>query len=171
MNLPEIDQLKAQLAKGDSDAFGQLYDLIGNQLFQTAFRISGSRIESEDAVQVVFANLFRSRQKLKHVKFLRPYLFLSLRRAIGHQIGQRSKVESNLPGDIREQSVSVQEQLEVQDAMSKLPIEQREVVALKIDGGFTFKEIAAMQNESENTVASRYRYALAKLRQLLGGQQ
>lgn len=171
MNLPEIDQLKFQLAKGDSKAFEQLYDLIGNQLFKAALRISGNEIESEDAVQVVFANLFRSRRKLRDVKFLRPYLFVSLRRAINRQVGRRSRAEFNVPVDLSEQSISVQEQLEVQDAMTKLPIEQREVVALKIDGGFTFKEIAAMQNESENTVASRYRYALAKLRQLLGGQQ
>lgn len=170
MNLPEIDQLKAQLAKGDSKAFEQLYDLIGNQLFKTAFRISGNRIESEDAVQVVFANLFRSRRKLRYVKFLRPYLFVSLRRAIHFQVGRRPRAV-NVPVDLSKQSLSVQEQFEVQDAMTKLPIEQREVVALKIDGGFTFKEIAAMQNECENTVASRYRYALAKLRQLLGGQQ
>ena len=48
-----------------------------------------------------------------------------------------------------------------------LPIEQREVLSLKIDGGLTFAEIAAVLGIRPNTAASRYRYALEKLRTLL----
>jgi DNA-directed RNA polymerase specialized sigma24 family protein len=49
-------------------------------------------------------------------------------------------------------------------AVASLPGEQREVIALKIDGGLTFAEIAAVTGTSPNTAASRYRYALEKLR-------
>ena len=45
--------------------------------------------------------------------------------------------------------------------------EQRDTVALKIDGGLTFAEIAAVMRTSPNTAASRYRYALEKLRAAL----
>ena len=38
------------------------------------------------------------------------------------------------------------------------------MIALKIDGGLTFAEIAAVTDTSPNTAASRYRYALEKLR-------
>jgi hypothetical protein len=48
-----------------------------------------------------------------------------------------------------------------------LPAAQREVIALKIDGGLTFAEIAAVIGTSANTAASRYRYALEKLRAAL----
>ena len=41
------------------------------------------------------------------------------------------------------------------------------MVALKIDGGLTFAEIAAVIGISANTAASRYRYALEKLRAAL----
>jgi RNA polymerase sigma-70 factor (ECF subfamily) len=40
-------------------------------------------------------------------------------------------------------------------------------VALKIDGGLTFAEIAAVLGTSINTAASRYRYTLEKLRERL----
>jgi RNA polymerase sigma-70 factor (ECF subfamily) len=45
-----------------------------------------------------------------------------------------------------------------------LPCEQREVVLLKIDGELTFAQIAVVMGTSINTAASRYRYALEKLR-------
>jgi RNA polymerase sigma-70 factor (ECF subfamily) len=51
--------------------------------------------------------------------------------------------------------------------MQSLPAEQREVISLKIDGDLTFAQIAAVFDISPNTAASRYRYALEKLRRML----
>ena len=51
--------------------------------------------------------------------------------------------------------------------MSLLPVAQREVVVLHVWGGLTFSEIADTLSISSNTVASRYRYALGKLREVL----
>ena len=53
---------------------------------------------------------------------------------------------------------------QVQDALNRLPGEQREVVTLKIWGGLTFAEIAEALEIPANTAASRYRYALEELR-------
>ncbi len=57
----------------------------------------------------------------------------------------------------------------LRQAIRLLPDEQREVVALKIDGELTFAQIAQIMGVSINTAASRYRYALQKLRTLLEG--
>ena len=45
--------------------------------------------------------------------------------------------------------------------------EQAEVLVMKIWGGLSFPQIAAALEISANTAASRYRYALAKLREQL----
>ena len=50
-------------------------------------------------------------------------------------------------------------------AVERLPDQQKEVVTLKIWGELTFDEIARTLDESLNTVASRYRYALRKLKE------
>jgi RNA polymerase sigma-70 factor (ECF subfamily) len=55
----------------------------------------------------------------------------------------------------------------VEQAMRRLPPEQREVLALRIWGELTFAEIATTLGESINTVASRHRYALDALRRVL----
>ena len=58
----------------------------------------------------------------------------------------------------------------VNDALEQIPYEQREVVLLHVHGGMKFKAISQLQNVSINTVLSRYRYALEKLRILLKEQ-
>jgi RNA polymerase sigma-70 factor (ECF subfamily) len=55
----------------------------------------------------------------------------------------------------------------IEAALVRLPAEQREVVVMKIWGGLTFPQIAAALNVPNDTAASRYRYAIAKLRQQL----
>jgi RNA polymerase sigma-70 factor (ECF subfamily) len=52
----------------------------------------------------------------------------------------------------------------IQEAMSKLPDNYREVVTLKVWGELTFAEIAGVLEIPANTAASRYRYGLAELR-------
>lgn len=55
----------------------------------------------------------------------------------------------------------------VQQALSSLPQEQRTIAQLKLWDGLTFEEIALVQGIPLNTAASRYRYAIDKLRSLL----
>jgi DNA-directed RNA polymerase specialized sigma24 family protein len=57
--------------------------------------------------------------------------------------------------------------IEVERALRDLPSEQREVVLMRVWGEMTLEEIATMLDVPANTVASRYRYALGKLREIL----
>lgn len=56
------------------------------------------------------------------------------------------------------------ERIAIERAIRALAPEQREVIHLKVFEGWTFREIATLANESINTVASRYRYAVEKMR-------
>lgn len=53
-------------------------------------------------------------------------------------------------------------------ALFALPVEQREVVVLRVWEGLAFPEVAARTGAPLGTVHSRYRYALERLRELLG---
>ena len=64
--------------------------------------------------------------------------------------------ESNLEHDERQQALL--------RAVDRLPTEQKEVLTLKVWGELTFDEIARTLDLSLNTVASRHRYALQKLK-------
>ena len=56
------------------------------------------------------------------------------------------------------------------EAMAKLPYEQKEVVILRIQGEVKFKEIAKLQDVSIKTIQSRYRYGLEKIRTILNSE-
>ena len=57
----------------------------------------------------------------------------------------------------------------LQQAIRSLPDKQREVITLKIDGELTFAQIAQVMGVSISTAASRYHYALKKLKTSLVG--
>ncbi len=56
---------------------------------------------------------------------------------------------------------------QIETALKTLPDYYREVITLKIWGELTFEEIAETLDIPMNTAASRYRYALEKLRRTL----
>jgi RNA polymerase sigma-70 factor (ECF subfamily) len=55
-------------------------------------------------------------------------------------------------------------------ALSQLPYEQREAIVLHIQSRMGFRQIARLKAVSVNTVMSRYRYGIEKLRSILDGE-
>jgi len=53
--------------------------------------------------------------------------------------------------------------------LAELPVEQREVIVLKIWHGCTFEEIGSLLDISPNTAAGRYRYGIQKIKIKLEG--
>ena len=166
------NHLQAGLAAGDQSSYQAAYDLYGAALYRTAARMLGSAADAEDAVQEVFASIVRSRQRIAGVANLEAYLFVSLRRAAG-RIRRRERFGPT--ADLDESWMAVRagegkgpdESENLRRAVERLPVEQRETLALKIDGQLTFARIGEVLGISPNTAASRYRYALEKLRQVL----
>jgi RNA polymerase sigma-70 factor (ECF subfamily) len=161
-----------RLAAGDRQAFADLYDRLAPRMFGAALSMTGSTPEAEDAVQDVFVELARSRYRLPGIVDLEAYVFTMLHHVIGRrrrrQAVERRAVE-RIGADRRSAGGLVQEPGMPADddlaaAVARLPTAQREVVSLKIDGGLTFAQIAAVLGTNINTAAGRYRAALDKLR-------
>jgi RNA polymerase sigma-70 factor, ECF subfamily len=168
---PGVDPLIEGLAAGREEAFAALYDRFSPQLLRVARALAASPPDAEDAVQDVFVGLVRAREKLGAVRDLRAYLFAVLRRAIARQAGGRPVIRAlEEVGEVAQQEplvMPVEKAVQLERALRSLPMEQRELVALKVDGELTFAEIANILCISANTAASRYRYALEKLRAAL----
>jgi RNA polymerase sigma-70 factor, ECF subfamily len=165
------DPLLPGLAAGQSQAFDLLYDRFASRLFAAAMRMLGRREDAEDVVQDVFMSMVRSRRQLGRVDDLPAYLFAVLRHAAARQVVRRSRqpvateVAEEAAATAVEQDHVRGEELRL--AVAALPPKQREVIAMKTDGELTFAQIGQVLGISPNTVASRYRYALEKLRSAL----
>jgi RNA polymerase sigma-70 factor (ECF subfamily) len=160
------------LAAGDPAAYAALYARLARPLLRVAAAMLADAAEAEDAVHDVFVALSRGRERLRYVEDIDAYVFASLRHAIAARIDRR-RVERrhwerivSVPVPARHSSEPADEG-EIAAALASLPSEQREVVVMKIDGGLTFAQIAQVLGISPNTAASRYRYALEKLRNFL----
>jgi RNA polymerase sigma-70 factor (ECF subfamily) len=156
------DPLRARLAAGEASAIALLYDRFAPALYRTAYRLLGSSADAEDVVHDVFVAVAKGRARLPGIADLRAYLFASLRHAAARRGARRSP--GSLPDDVIDPRKPCERDEALEHALTRLPAAQREVIALKIDGGLTFSELADVLDISPNTAASRYRYALAKLR-------
>jgi RNA polymerase sigma-70 factor (ECF subfamily) len=171
--------LAESLAAGDPNAFAALYDRLAVRLLGAARTMIGSSADAEDAVQDLFVELARGRTRLAAVTDLEAYVFTMLRNAVRRR-GRRAAIDrravlaiaegrraaggfATAAADLPDDALAA--------AVAALPEAQREVVALKIDAGLTFAEIAAVTGTSLNTAASRYRYGLEKLRTALTGSE
>jgi RNA polymerase sigma-70 factor (ECF subfamily) len=165
---PVGDPLLAGLAEGNDEAFAALYDRFGRSMFRVAWTLLRSRADAEDAVQDVFLGLVRSRPALGQIQNLRAYLFGALRHAAARRAARRETARPlpDEPGENAGEQRPLDPELSdwLDRALSALPPEQREVLTLKIDGELTFEEVGAVLGVPPSTAASRYRYAVEKLR-------
>ncbi|MCC6353182.1 MAG: RNA polymerase sigma factor [Verrucomicrobiae bacterium] len=148
------------------------FDEVAPRLLLYARQWTASHADAEDVVQMAFVRFWRrfpnsDRKNLPLLYASVRSIALDLRRS-----GQRRAARESLALGTPEQEeahffdTSIQDRETahiVQAAVSGLPDEQREVLALRIWGGLTFAEIAKITGDSINTVAARHRYALETL--------
>jgi RNA polymerase sigma-70 factor (ECF subfamily) len=153
----------------DGEWIGRLYDRHGASLYRYAVMVLADPATAADVVQTVFVSLLKQRAK---PEFDEQYLRRATRNECFSALRKRRRDLLAAAGPILDavdaRSDRPHERLALERALRELPAEQREVVHLKAFEGMTFQEIADVTNQSTNTVASRYRYAIEKLRGLLG---
>jgi RNA polymerase sigma-70 factor (ECF subfamily) len=170
-----MKEADGKVKPGDSRVadLGSVYDRYAAGLLRYARALLGSIDDAEDAVQEVFVRLARDLDRIRKVEDTRSYLLKATRNAAygilrGKQRRQRleeSVIEDliNCPPEGCGPEVD-----EILKAFADLPVEQREVLALKVFQGLTFREIAGIIGKSQNTVSSRYRYAVERIREKVG---
>ena len=168
----------ARAAVRREDASGKefleaIYDQFSRPLYRYARAILDSDDDAEDAMGTLFARLARDTNGARRANDLRAYLFRAARHAAYDQLrARRRRVQlEHASADYPEPACShVTEPDFLRAQLLALPTEQREVVVLKVFEQMTFQEIAELLGASPNTLASRYRYAIDKLRRELADQ-
>jgi len=158
----------------------RVYAKYKNLLLKLACGLVRDTAAAEDIVQDVFVGLAESVDRLRIDGSLKGYLIQSvlnrarnLHRANAVRRGGSPVTQDLAAGDeVRpDRWVLHHDQLQhLHRALEQLPPEQREVVTLHLRAELTFREIARLQNASINTVQSRYRYGLEKLRALMNSE-
>ena len=146
---------------------GRLYDAHGAALYRYALMLLADHAAAEDAVQQVFTTLLRHRAEIAdEARYLRRSIRNECYSALRRQ-KRMARDDRPLLDAAEGATVGAEERLALQAVIAGLPPEQREVIHLHVFEGMTFVEAAEASGESMNTIASRYRYAIAKLRAAL----
>jgi RNA polymerase sigma-70 factor, ECF subfamily len=144
-----------------------LYRQHSPALLLFALAITGERDRAQDAVHHVFLTLLEN-GKLHRASDKKAYLFGCVRNAV---LNERRRQQRDTPLDEAawfappDQDYAGEQNL--RRALAALPDDQRQVVVLHLWGELTFSQIGDLLGLSSNTAASRYRYALGKLRDLM----
>ncbi|MCK4792200.1 MAG: sigma-70 family RNA polymerase sigma factor [Desulfobacteraceae bacterium] len=170
---PADNVLRTALAGNDPAAVGLLWDRYAKDLLAYLQAILCSLHDAEDVLQIVFVRIVRKRHQLAKARCLDAYIFRIARNEALRLIGRR-KIDSTAkaagdPWLIKSESSGDSQDLaeSLQKALARLPQTQRGVIVMKTYRQKTFLEIAQLLGLSQNTVASRYRYGMEKMRILL----
>ena len=172
---PADNQLRAALAGNDPAAVELIWNRYAGDLLAFLRAVLCSGHDAEDALQAVFVRIVRKRHRLAGARRLDAYVYRIARNEASRLLGRRQKEQTAkamneswlMAPESRHEGNDLAEEL--QAALERLPQPQREVIVMKIYREKTFLEISGLLGLSANTVASRYRYGIEKLRTLLGG--
>jgi RNA polymerase sigma-70 factor (ECF subfamily) len=165
---------------GSKDAFRAIYEKYAGDMLTLAGNLLDDKVGAEDIVQDVFIKLVESIGTFHLTGNLKSYLATCVanrsRDYIRRRIRQRNAITKQAEKTSAEAKstiyLAINSELlrKLSNALTELPYEQREVIALRIHGNLRFRQIAELQNVSTKTVQSRYRYGLDKLRSTLNGE-
>jgi RNA polymerase sigma-70 factor (ECF subfamily) len=170
------EALLALCSRADENALGELYDRYGRVAYGLALRIVRDRALAEDAVQEAFLAVWRSAGAFLAEQGKPSTWILTLvhRRAV--DLVRREERRRTEPledtdhptGEATDEEAWLRAQRQVvQEALRKLPPDQREAIELAYYGGFTQSELAEKLGLPLGTVKSRMFTGLKRLRELL----
>ena len=168
----ELQAAFAQVRCGDREAFSEIYRGFSKSVYTVSLRMLRHRESAEDVTQDVFVKLFVSPPDAS-VKNLRAWIFRMARNlAIDVLRTQHTMQSDELLNEERAGHDEVGQadmRMDIEQAMSRLPLTEREIVTLHINGGLGFAEIADIEGMSLPATYRAYRRALGRLRENLGG--
>jgi RNA polymerase sigma-70 factor, ECF subfamily len=188
--LPSDEELMESFVGGEGEAFEILVHRHGRALYNYLLRSVNNTARAEELLQEVFLRVIRSKRRYRRSARFTTWMFTIARNlCVDESRRARFRDHESLDAPRRGRSASEGRtwmcaipaktvptdeaadaprlRARLARAVSHLPDEQREVFLMRQMAGLSFREIGDAVDAPENTVKSRMRYALEKLRQEL----
>jgi RNA polymerase sigma-70 factor, ECF subfamily len=162
---------------GDVDAREQLVRRYLPDVYRTTMRVLGDPDLAQDAAQDAFVNAMGGLRRFRGEASFRTWLLriaINAARSVGRRNGRRREVNlvlaENEPtgaADPARRAVNLTEVERAERALAGLPPKQRMAVALRVQEGFSYAEIAVSLKCSEGTARVNYHLGVKRLREVL----
>jgi RNA polymerase sigma-70 factor (ECF subfamily) len=176
------EALLAAYAAGDARAFADLYERHERPVYRYFLRQGATPAQADDLLQDTWLAVVRNAGHFEpRAKFTTLLYTIARNKLVDHWRGRDDAVSlddaANDPdgdatmdidaGDAHRPDVQAVSRAQARafiDAVEQLPPAQKEAFLLQAEGGLSLEEIAAVTSAGHETVKSRLRYAMAKLR-------
>lgn len=176
---PDPTQLLLLVARGDENAFAELYDALGASVYGLARRVIRDPARAEEVAQEVFLQVWQSATRFDPDRGSARAWVLTLahRRAVDavrhdQAATNRDKAYDWSPGiehdEVVETVTTNLEHEQVRRCLGGLTDLQRESITLAYYQGYTYAEVATILEANPATVKTRMRDGLVRLRDCLG---
>jgi RNA polymerase sigma-70 factor (ECF subfamily) len=178
-NIPDAELIR-KYKNGEEKAFTVLLERYKDRLFTFILRLVGNKETAEDIFQETFIKVLNGLPNYREENKFSSWLFgIANNSCMDYFRKNKFKYlfyinsfseEENLydiepTPDIKIDKFEVKKIID--EALSQLPAEQRQVLLLREHSELSFREIAEMLNCPLNTVLTRMRYALNKLNKII----
>jgi len=169
-------QLIQRYRSGDAAAFDYLYERYRPQVFNYLYRQLHQQQIAEDLYQDVWFKIINSIEQFKPDGNFTAWIFKIARNCL-IDYWRQQKPEGSFPEDDVEDATATPEHIQyirscierLMNLLDSLKPEQREVFVLQQESGLTLEQIAQLASCGRETIKSRLRYAMKKIRQGLEG--
>ncbi len=178
MSEPSDEELMSSYIRGDTAAFDTLYGRYRGPLYRYLERQSGSAAVAEELYQDVWMRVIGARDSWRRQSGFRPWIYrIAHNRMVDHWRAGREENLSLEDGDV----IPIDRPwpdawLLIQDCVERLfklleglSEPQRSAFLLKEEGGLSLSQIAEVMATGRETIKSRLRYTLQRLRNGLEG--
>ncbi|GMU44906.1 MAG: sigma-70 family RNA polymerase sigma factor [Xanthomonadales bacterium] len=169
------ENLMLRYAAGEASAFDTLYGRYRVRLLRYLVRLTGQAAVAEELYQETWSRVIDARARYAPSARFAAWLFrIGHHLAIDHLRRTRPSLDADevlvaFPGAAADDpawAIDNAEQMQrLASLVEALPPEQKSVLLLRAEGELTLEEIAANTGTGRETIKSRLRYALAKLRE------
>ncbi len=175
-----LENLLAAAARGDEQAFAQLYDLTSSRVYGMVLRVIRDAAQAAEVTQDIYLEVWRQAARFDSDKgaVLPWLLMIAHRRAVDRVRSAQSAVvrddkyavltEERPYDSVSEQVQTSLDAQRVRKVLSDLTPAQREAVSLAYFGGYTHSEVAELLKIPLGTVKTRIRDGLIRMRDALG---
>ncbi|GLY98893.1 sigma-70 family RNA polymerase sigma factor [Actinoplanes sp. NBRC 103695] len=173
-------QLLREVAQGDEQAFGRLYDLVAPRVYGLIRRVLRDPAQTEEVTQEVLVEVWRNAARFDGARgSATSWIFtIAHRRAVDRVRSEQSAADRvmkvgvaqvEIPHDeVVDEVTGRLERQQVRRCLDDLTDLQRQAVTLAYYQGHSYREVAELLSTSLPTVKTRMRDGLIRLRDCLG---
>jgi len=158
---------------GDQGAFEQIVRRYQNRLFNFIFRYIGESQSAEDITQEVFLKVWQAAPSYEPRAEVSTWIFKIAYHLSLNELGRRKRYRIFHESFCREEvhicvsepTISRESESEIMQILDKLPENQRAALLMRVNEGFSYREISQILNTSVSAVESLIFRARTCLRQ------